>query len=220
MKAKSRVTRRVPRLGPAVGFTLLLFFSGAMIMGCEPAEAPPADDAEEQTVEQDDENGAPEPEEEADSGEGDEAMDPEERVTLVDMDALAQIVEEGRGTVTVVNFWATWCPPCLNEMPHLVEFHETYGGDDVTFISVTADAPRTIESAVTPYMTRENIPFHVYVMDGIQPPDVADGLDIDFRGALPVTVVFDQEGEVAAHWEEEITLADLEEAVNPLLDTT
>ncbi|MFO7774675.1 MAG: TlpA disulfide reductase family protein [Candidatus Hydrogenedentota bacterium] len=225
MKAKSRVTQRASRLGPAVGFTVLLFFSGAMIMGCEPAEAPPEEDAEEQTVEPEEENGASEPEE-AESGEdvetGDEAeaIDAEERITLVDMDALTEVVEEGQGTVTVVNFWATWCPPCLNEMPHLVEFYETHGGDGVTFISVTADAPRTIDSAVAPYMTREDIPFHVYVMDGIQPPDVAEGLDIDFRGALPVTVIFDQEGDVAAHWEEEITLADLEEAVDPLLDTT
>ena len=69
-------------------------------------------------------------------------------------------------------------------------------------------------------MTEEDIPFHVYVMEGIQPPDVAEGLDIDFRGALPVTVVFDQEGDVVIQWDEEITLADLEEAVEPLLETT
>lgn len=219
MSEKSRITRRVPGGGPAVWFALLLFLGGGMLLGCEPAEAPPEDDAEEQALELEDDNGSPEPEE-ADNGEGDEPVDADERVTLVDIDALTEVVADAEGTVTVVNFWATWCPPCLNEMPYLVEFYETYAGDEVTFISVTADAPRTIDSAVLPYMTEEDIPFHVYVMDGIQPHDVAEGLDIDFRGALPVTVVFDQEGDVAVQWDEEITLADLEEAVDPLLDTT
>ena len=203
--------RRVPGGGPAVWFTFLLFLGGGMVLGCEPAEAPPEEDAEEQVL---DDDGPPEP------GEGDEALDADERVTLVDIDALTEVVEDAEGTVTVVNFWATWCPPCLNEMPYFVEFYETYADDDdVTFISVTADAPRTIDSAVLPYMTEEDIPFHVYVMDGIQPPEVAEGLDIDFQGALPVTVVFDQEGDVVVQWEEEITLDDLEEAVDPLLDT-
>lgn len=193
---------------------MLLFLCGAMFLGCEPAEAPPEDDGEEQALDLEGDTGLVE------SGDGDEAMDADERVTLVDIDALAQLLEDAQGTVTVVNFWATWCPPCLNEMPYFVEFYEEYAGDDVTFISVTADAPRTIDTAVLPYMTGEDIPFHVYVMEGIQPPDVAEALDITFRGALPVTVVFDQEGEVVIQWDEEITLADLEEAVEPLLETT
>ncbi len=223
MRAKSRITRRVPGGGPAVWFTMLLLLGGGMFLGCEATEAPPEDDAEEQALELDGDgdNGSPEPEpepEEPDNGEADEAF-ADERVTLVDVAALTQVVEDADGTVTVINFWATWCPPCLNEMPYLVEFYETYADADVTFISVTADAPRTIDD-VLEYMTDEDIPFHVYVMDGIQPPDVAEALDIDFRGALPVTVIFDQEGDLVVQWDEEITLADLQEAVDPLLGAT
>jgi len=203
---------------PLIAVTVTLMLLVAMMAGCEAPEDPEAVTAPE-------ENGpeaeAHEPEEPA-APEAD--VDPEEDVeaevkgdvTIVDAAELKEAVEAGHGRVTVVNFWATWCPPCVNEMPYFVEFYEQYPADEVAFVSVTADAVATIDDTVKPFLAEREIPFDVLVIEA-QPDEVAQALDITFTGALPVTLIYDQDGELVQEWHEELVLADLEEVVNPLL---
>ncbi len=203
---------------PLIAVTVTLMLLVAMMAGCEAPEDPEA-------VTPPEENGpeaeAHEPEEPA-APEAD--VDPEEDVeaevkgdvTIVDAAELKEAVEGGRGRVTLVNFWATWCPPCVNEMPYFVEFYEQYPADEVAFVSVTADAVATIDDTVKPFLAEREIPFDVLVIEA-QPDEVAQALDITFTGALPVTLIYDQDGELVQEWHEELVLADLEEVANPLL---
>lgn len=62
---------------------------------------------------------------------------PAPNVTLVDLEGNTFNLEDYRGKVVVLNFWATWCAPCVEEMPALQTFYDDYAGDDLAIVLVT-----------------------------------------------------------------------------------
>lgn len=59
--------------------------------------------------------------------------------TFPDQDGKAQALSQWRGKIVLVNFWATWCPPCKEEMPELSEFQEKYHGSNVVVLGISTD---------------------------------------------------------------------------------
>ena len=93
-----------------------------------------------------------------------------------------------KGKVVFLNFWATWCPPCLAEMPSINKFHEQFAADkEVVFIMVDADGD--FEKAQA-YLDRKKYKFKVYTFASDLPETI-------FSGSLPTTVVFDKQGRIA-----------------------
>ena len=72
-----------------------------------------------------------------------------------------------KGHIVVVDVWATWCAPCLERFPHIVELHDRYRGQDVDFVSMSVDDREdkvTIEKA-RQFVRRQNANFRNYMMD-------------------------------------------------------
>lgn len=97
-----------------------------------------------------------------------------------------------RGKIVFINFWATWCPPCLAEMPSVNSLHQKFMDDkDVVFIMVDADG--NFEKSQT-YMNKRQYKMPVYHMASSIPENL-------FKGSLPTTIVFDKKGRIAFHEE-------------------
>lgn len=143
--------------------------------------------------------------------------EPEEVLRLVSADDVGQLISDGRGKVLVVNFWATWCPPCVEEMPELAAFYQDYAHRPVEFLSISADHPSTIDDRVRPFIEEKRLPFPVHVMKVEGPDELNDVLNLDWDGALPATFVFRRDGTMAHSWVGAITLAGLKKVVDPLL---
>lgn len=107
-------------------------------------------------------------------------------------DASGKVVDLGslKGKVVFLNFWATWCPPCLAEMPAVNKLYNQFKADkDVVFILVDADSDF---AKAQKYMDRKGYELPVYA--------AASGIpDVIFKGALPTTVVFDKMGRISYH---------------------
>jgi thiol-disulfide isomerase/thioredoxin len=139
-------------------------------------------------------------------------------VEIVDSPQLVDVIEEARGQeIVVVNFWATWCPPCVEEMPVFAALYQTAASKGVKFISVSVDHPDTVNDRVKPFLKAHSIPFNVYVLRDRSSEAVAKALDInDWTGALPTTLVFDKNGRLATSWSEGITGSDLTDSLSAL----
>ncbi|MGB0721109.1 MAG: TlpA disulfide reductase family protein [Gammaproteobacteria bacterium] len=111
-------------------------------------------------------------------------------IALPDTKGDARTLSEWEGRVLVVNFWATWCPPCRDEMPDLVTAHRRYADQGVTVIGVAFDEP----AKVTAFMAEFGVDFPVLVEPG--PGHALSAAYGNPKGLLPYTVVVDRRGVV------------------------
>jgi peroxiredoxin len=131
--------------------------------------------------------------------------------TLPDLSGRQRSITEWDGQVLVVNFWATWCPPCVEEIPELVAVQSRLGDRGLQVIGVAADDLEQIE----PFL--EEVPVNYPVLHG-----VADGFALleaygNDRGTLPYTVIVDRDGIIRRTVPRAVDAAELEGWVRPLL---
>lgn len=119
-------------------------------------------------------------------------------------------LDDHLGKVVVVNFWATWCPPCRIEIPDFIEVHDEFRGRDVVFVGVSLDEGGWDD--VRPVAEQLGIPYAVALDDGSA--DAGYG-PID---ALPATFLIDRHGHVFAHAPGMLTKEALRPAIEAALD--
>ncbi len=96
-----------------------------------------------------------------------------------------------RGKPLVLNFWATWCPPCIKELPQFDRFHQAYRGRGWQVVGLAIDSP----GAVAEFLKRTPVGFPVGVA-GMEGAELMIALG-NGAGGLPFTVVFDAAGRLA-----------------------
>jgi thiol-disulfide isomerase/thioredoxin len=131
--------------------------------------------------------------------------------TLALKDLRGRIVRlsDYRGKVVLLNFWATWCPPCRAEVPDLVRWQREYGREGLQVIGVTY--PPTDRAQVRRFLRRHNVGYPVLL--GTR----ATKAIFDEGETLPFTVVIDREGNVRERIEGILLPDEFEEKVRPLL---
>ena len=93
------------------------------------------------------------------------------------------------GAPVLVNLWATWCPPCRDEMPFLQELHERYGGEGLRIVGISSDGPRDLE-AVRRFVAETGLEFDI----ALDPSGAT--LDLFRVFGLPATYVADADGRI------------------------
>ena len=112
------------------------------------------------------------------------------KLTLKDLGGQTQKLSSLRGKAIVLNFWATWCEPCQEELPRLSKLAQSYAGKNVQFVAVSIDAAKDREK-IEPLLHR----LHVDL-------DVWTGADLDtlekfgLGNVVPGTMVIDETGQV------------------------
>lgn len=118
---------------------------------------------------------------------------------------------EWSGKILIVNFWASWCPPCLEEMPELVMFQDQYASNEVQVVGVAVDNLEQVKSFMELYAI--NFPVVLGQDDAIEL-----GKKMGNRiSALPYTAIFDQNGKTLYAQPGKISFDILEEIIKPLL---
>jgi len=137
---------------------------------------------------------------------------PRPALTLRDVDGSVHDEAEWDGRVLLVNFWATWCPPCRDEMPRLIELQRDYDERGLSVIGIALDSPELVAA----YAERMGVNYTMLwgEQDAI---DLAHGFGIDVVG-LPISAVVDRQGQVVALHIGELHDEDLAELLMPLLE--
>ena len=114
------------------------------------------------------------------------AGEPAPVFALKDLDGNEVNLTDQRGKVVLINFWATWCPPCREELPHIQRFHEQYRDKGLVVLAISTDRDK---EKVRPFMEKHGYTFPVLFADG----KVASAYKV--RG-IPVVYLIDREGAV------------------------
>ena len=132
-------------------------------------------------------------------------------VTLQDLLGRVHRLSDYKGKVVLLNFWATWCPPCRAEVPDLVRWQREYGKDGLQVIGITY--PPTKRAEVRRFIRRHKVTYPVLL-------GATNTKTLFFEGeTLPVTVVIDREGNVRERIEGILLPEEFEEKIKPLLRT-
>lgn len=126
-----------------------------------------------------------------------------------DLDGRRYAATNFTGQIVILNFWATWCPPCLRELPDLAAFHRAHSTQGVTVIGASIDEPP--EPALRSFLKRSTPPYPVVVADALS-REAFGGIS-----QVPETWVIDRQGRVAARYLGALSREELERAVAPLL---
>lgn len=122
-----------------------------------------------------------------------------------------QALAQWKGKVLVLNFWATWCPPCRKEIPDFVAMQRDLGDKGLAFVGIAIDDAAAVAAFGQEFQV--NYPLLVAGMDGS-----ALGRALgNTHGALPFTVMIDRQGNIVGAKTGMTTRAELEKIVRPLL---
>jgi peroxiredoxin len=108
---------------------------------------------------------------------------PDHAGTMVSLDTF-------KGRTVVLNFWATWCPPCIDEMPELAELHREIAPNNGTVVGIGIDSPSNIRE----FADKHRLPYPLLVA-GMAGSELSRKLG-NTSAALPFTVVIDRSGHV------------------------
>lgn len=131
--------------------------------------------------------------------------------SLPDLADKPQPLKQWLGKVTVVNFWAPWCPPCRKEIPGFIRLQERLGAQGLQIVGVALDDKDKVQA----YADGAGMDYPILLGD-MQAVELGQAAG-NRLGGLPYTVVFDRKGNPVATLVGEVSEARLEGIVKPLL---
>jgi thiol-disulfide isomerase/thioredoxin len=127
-----------------------------------------------------------------------------------------KILQQQRDRVVLVNFWATWCEPCREEMPHLAALERKLRNRGFALITISADEPEQ-EAEAFQFLKDQGVRFPAYLKRVENDDRFISSIDAKWSGALPALFLFDRHGSKAASFIGETEMKDLEAAIEKLL---
>lgn len=118
---------------------------------------------------------------------------PEDIVLEVhDFDSFEKYLHLEDDKTYVVNFWATWCAPCVKELPHFEEIYHNYKDENVELLLVSLDFPKDYETKLKPFMIKHDIQGKVICLDDEAMNVWIPKVNEDWDGGLPATVIYNK----------------------------
>lgn len=129
---------------------------------------------------------------------------------------LEHIFNYENDTTYVINFWATWCKPCVAELPYFDDLYKEYKQDKLKIILVSLDFPKQIETKLKPFIKNNNVLPEVKILKDSDINRWGAKVSEEWDGAIPITLIYNKDKRLFVSGELH-DYADLKDKVSPLL---
>lgn len=109
--------------------------------------------------------------------------------TVIKLNQLEKTLNRRDDTLRIINFWATWCAPCIQELPYFEKVSQAYAARKVKVLLVSLDYRDAFESQLKPFISRQHIRSSVVLLDEPDYNAWIDKVAPEWSGALPMTLV-------------------------------
>lgn len=120
-------------------------------------------------------------------------------------------------TIYVFNFWATYCAPCIKELPHFERIGKEYADKNVKIILISLDFKAQIESKVIPFLKKRGITSEVVLLSDPDANSWIDKINPSWSGAIPATLIV--KGNKKEFYEQEFTYEELKSVITKFIDS-
>lgn len=127
------------------------------------------------------------------------------KVNVVKFDWYENLMQSNNDTTYVVNFWATWCIPCVAELPYFEQLQQRYLSQKLKLYLVSLDFIKQKDQKLIPFLTKQKIKSEVVLLDEPDYNAWIDKVNPAWSGALPATVIFNTKRKQQTFFENETT---------------
>lgn len=131
------------------------------------------------------------------------------QVKLLSFDQLTKRIAKGKDTTYVINFWATWCGPCVAELPHFEKLNQEYKKGPIKVILMSLDFKSKLQKEVIPFVKKHKLATEVYVVNESDQQQFIAKVDQKWSGAIPATLFINTQKKSRLFAEKEFTYEDL-----------
>lgn len=131
------------------------------------------------------------------------------QVQKISIGQLEQVLSSKYDSVYVINFWATWCKPCIEELPYFEEAHHEFKKSNVRILLVSLDMASELERIVIPFIQKKKMLSEIVLLDEPDPNSWIDRIEPSWTGSLPATIIFNNSLKKRSFQEKQLTKEEL-----------
>lgn len=141
-----------------------------------------------------------------------------QEISYINIPDLDNILKAPENKLYVVNFWATWCAPCISELPGFQKVSKEYDPEKVRFIMVSLDLPGQVQKQLIPFLRKNMITLDIRVMTDLDYNEWIEKVDPSWQGNIPATLFFNNSKKARYFHTSEIDESGLKKVINTYLN--
>ena len=135
-------------------------------------------------------------------------------ISIYSFEEFEPLLHKQNDTTYVINFWATWCKPCVKELPYFEKLYSNYKNDKVEVVLVSLDMESQIESKLKPFIKKNELKSRVILLDDPDANAWISKVDSAWSGAIPATLIY--KSQKRKFYEQSFNYQNLEKALKNL----
>ncbi|MFD0991460.1 TlpA disulfide reductase family protein [Mariniflexile jejuense] len=135
---------------------------------------------------------------------------------VYDFAGFEKFLNKNDDKIYVINFWATWCAPCVKELPYFEKLNSEYANKNVEVLLVSLDFPHLYESKLKPFIKEKKLKSKVIALDDVDMNTWIPKVNEAWSGSLPATIIY--KNNKRKFFEQSFTFQELEKEINQFLN--
>lgn len=140
-----------------------------------------------------------------------EVIMPALEFSLPDLNGKQRSITEWQGKIRIINFWATWCPPCLKEIPEFIKLQNQFDDKGIQFIGIAIEDKQAVEE----YLNTININYPILI-GGDEAINLSHQLG-NIVNAVPFSLIINKQGQIIHRQPGELSKEKILEVISPIL---